>query len=108
MLTMTKIENEFKIELAVLIHMLKTYIKNKKTLTISEINEELNDVINFANIVEDIDITDNFLEILSNAIDIVASLNKNKELEDYINTLDSLYETLLQRSNSIEYNFSKS
>lgn len=105
---MTKIENEFKIELAVLIHMLKTYIKNKKTLTISEINEELNDVINFANIVEDIDITDNFLEILSNAIDIVASLNKNKELEDYINTLDSLYETLLQRSNSIEYNFSKS
>lgn len=105
---MTKIENEFKIELAVLIHMLKTYIKNKKTLTISKINEELNDVINFANIVEDIDITDNFLEILSNAIDIVASLNKNKELEDYINTLDSLYETLLQRSNSIEYNFSKS
>ena len=85
---MTKIENEFKIELAVLIHMLKTYIKNKKTLTISEINEELDDVINFANMVEDVDITDSFLEILSNAIDIVASFNKNKEFEDYINTLD--------------------
>ena len=108
MLTMTKIENEFKIELAVLIHMLKTYIKNKKTLTISEINEELDDVINFANMVEDVDITDSFLEILSNAIDIVASFNKNKEFEDYINTLDSLYETLLQRSNAVEYNFSKS
>lgn len=105
---MTKIENEFKIELAVLIHMLKTYIKNKKTLTISEINEELDDVINFANMVEDVDITDSFLEILSNAIDIVASFNKNKEFEDYINTLDSLYETLLQRSNAVEYNFSKS
>lgn len=108
------IKNELKTQFNTFVTIVKQYIDidnaghNVEALG-NELNDKINDITSFVNAIDDIDITNDFLEILSSAITAVDEIsNDNDLIFQYNDILNSCYETLLQRSNSIEYNFSKS